>query len=98
MIGNIVIGISCVLVLVICTFLVLHPDYEDGLFGRIGLAMLAMGSAARLMGMLTSETGLTFNPIAFVIWIGLAIFFSRHVYRFLRWRKSGEHDWRPASK
>ena len=80
------------------TFLVLHCKYEDGLIGRIALAALAI-----LEGLIVWEWWVD-NVIPQVLpasyWkeIAITLFFLRHVYRFMRWRLYGEHDWREPVK
>lgn len=89
---------AAMIVLAICVILVLHPDYEDGLVGRIALALLGVGALARLLAMFSADRPLLFSPIALLIWAGLALFFARHFYRFMRRRKRGTGDWREAGK
>lgn len=102
-----VVALSSIVVLVVCTVLVFHPEYEDGLFGRVALAIMAIASLTRCMELM--EEGFTrrpFGPVAVVLWFGLAIFLARHLYRFLRWRRDcngdghGEpkHGWKRAHK
>lgn len=78
----------------VSTLLVLHRDYEDGLLGRIGLSFMALAGSARAMHLLIHGLDMPSNPIAVLLWIGLALFMVRHLYRFMRWRRSGEYDWR----
>jgi len=98
MTGAVIVAIAALFVFMICMILVLHPDYEDGLVGRICLAMMAMAALARFLAIVDDGWYMPFNSIAFLLWIGLAMFLARHLYRFLRWRKCGEHDWRPAGR
>ena len=91
-------GLCAAIVAVICTVLVFHKDYEDGLLGRLGLAVMAIASLARLSHLVEHEFSRNVSPIGVMLWLGLAIFLGRHLYRFLRWRRSGEGDWRGADK
>lgn len=89
---------AALIVAVICTLLVFDRDYEDGLFGRIALAAIAIASFARAIGILERGFDLHLGAIPTVLWLGLAVFFARHYYRFRMWRASADHAWRPADK
>lgn len=93
---TILVALAAFAVLVVSVVLVLHPDYEDGLVGRIGLALIGIAALARVLGILTSEHPRQFSSIALMLWIGLALFMLRHAWRFMRWRRCGEGDWRAA--
>lgn len=94
MVPAIVSTFCAVLVAAVCVILVLHKDYEDGLVGRISLSFIGVAGVARAMQLIASEFDRAVSPIGVLLWIGLAIFFARHLYRFLRWRRSGDGDWR----
>jgi hypothetical protein len=101
-----VVVVCGLLVSLICTALVLHRDYEDGLIGRIGLAFIALACSARVMQIAVTalerwlqdiDKPININPANALLLLGLAMFMTRHFYRFLRWRSAGAHDWRGAS-
>lgn len=73
------------LVCAICTVLVFHPDYNDGLIRRTALALLAIGSYLRFVGILEHHDGLvrTYSNVAILIWLGLALFMADHLRHFL---------------
>lgn len=98
MILTFIIFFCAALIFAVCLVLVFHKDYEDGLIGRLALALIGITSLARVIGILENDFDVRFSPIAIGLWIGLALFFGRHLYRFLRWKRIGEHDWRPANK
>lgn len=99
MIASSALACFCAMVVaVICTTLVLHREYEDGLLGRLGLALMALAATARTLQLVESEFQRSVNPIGLVLWVGLALFLARHLYRFMRWRRSGEGDWRGTDK
>lgn len=85
-------------VFLVCLSLVLHPDYEDGLIGRIALAAMAVAGITRFMDIVAAGAATPIAHIGVLLWIGLALFMMRHLYRFLRWRHSGEGDWRAARR
>ena len=95
---NLLAFVCASIVFAVCVVLVFHKDYEDGLIGRLALALIGIASLARIIGILESGFEVRLSPITITLWTGLAIFFGRHIYRFLRWRKDGAHDWRPANK
>lgn len=95
---NAVVFLCSSAVLAISLVLVLHRDYEDGLIGRLALSLLGIGALARVLDILFASGPIPFSAIAFLVWLGLALFLGRHLYRFLRWRHTGEHEWREAKK
>ncbi len=90
----------------IATVLVLHKDYEDGLFGRVALAFIALACAARAaqisIRVLTNwweglDRFIYVNPAHALLMLGLSMFMARHAYRFLRWHRCGANAWRSAA-
>ena len=97
------VAFSSAVVLTVSVVLVFHPEYEDGLFGRIALALLSVASYIRLMDLVATDfTRRPFGTVAVVLWFGLALFMARHLCRFLRWKKRTGHEhernWRAARK
>lgn len=80
----------------ICLVLVFHREYEDGLIGRIALATISIVSFCRAVQIWESDFDLELTPIANILWLALTVFFARHLYRFLRWHRCGDHEWRSA--
>ena len=79
------VGTLCsIIVSLICTFLVFHHQYNDGLVGRLGLAMMAIAAYARV-GNIISGVNQPSN-IGTLLWIGLAIFLLKHVTTFLKFK------------
>lgn len=95
---SIICAICAALVLACCVTLVLDKDYEDGLFGRLGLALLAVGATARCLDFMVQLTDMRVSGAGTFVWMGLALFLCRHLYRFRRYRSSGEYDWRHADR
>ena len=88
--------ISTTALFIICcvsVFLAWNQHYEDGIFGRLALVIIALGSFIGLLQEANGD-GYNFSPVAVTIFTGIAIFMVRHTYRFLRWRKHGDGDWR----
>lgn len=98
---GIVVFISTVTLFTICMGLVLDRDYEDGLVGRVALSLIAIAAFSRASGIIDvwwqGETPVITN-IGTMLWIGSALFFTRHAFRFVRWKRKGLHDWRTAHK
>lgn len=99
------IAVSAILTLVCATIvalvavtLILHQEYEDGLVGRLGLCGICLGAIVRGSEIAALGAAVAVPPVGVLIWISLAVFLSRHLYRFLRWHKRRDYDWRPASK
>lgn len=96
---TLIVFFAAAIVFAVCVVLVFHPEYEDGVFGRLGLALLGIAAIARVLGIIggwLDDASFRITEVGLILWIGLAIFLSRHLYRFLRWRHVGEHDWRSA--
>lgn len=87
----------CFLVASISVFLVFHCKYEDGLIGRIALAVLFFGNAI-VFGEYLNGVEYQVNPTTLTIQSGITLFLVRHVYRFLKWNKTGANDWRANEK
>ena len=90
-------ALLCFSVAAISAFLVFHCKYEDGLVGRIALAILFFGNAI-VFGEWFNGVEYSVNPTTLTIQLGISLFLIRHVYRFLKWSKSGDNDWRGHEK
>ena len=90
--------LSALVVMAVCIILVFHKQYEDGLIGRIALGFIAVCAFARIAGLLEGGIEAYVSAVGAVLWIALAAFFGRHLYRFMRWRLNGENEWRPTSR
>lgn len=86
------------IICVTCTFLVIHSEYEDGLFGRICLALMSFTSFILLMDVFIEGSEYGIFPTTFLLQVGMAGFLARHAYRFIRWRLCGDYQWRKAKK
>ena len=77
---------SAIIVCALCSVLVFHPDYDDSWIRRVGLALLAVGSYIRIVGILEHADGIgrAFSNVAILVWFGLAIFMCDHFFKFLR--------------
>lgn len=98
MLNAIFVGICTLTVTLVSMLLIFHRQYEDGLFGRIALAMIAMAAVARFAHIVGGGLVNEMSPIAVLLWAGIALFFVRHAYRFMRWRTHGDHDWRNSRR
>lgn len=75
-------------------FLVWHPRFDDGLFGRIFLAAIIFFSV--IMVMVQWQGGAVYDApweLLLVLW-GVAGYMARHAYRFRTWCEHGDGDWR----
>lgn len=94
MIENVLVCLFTAVVLAVSLVLVFHSDYEDGLVGRLGLALIAFAAYSGFMRILDREFQAYVSPVWLLLWAGLALFLLRHLWRFLRWHRTGEGDWR----
>ena len=77
------------IVCMVCVFLVLHPEYDDGLIGRLALSMIGIAGLARFLGgvdALIHGHPIVMTNVGMMLWIGASIFFGRHAWRFLHYK------------
>ena len=89
--------ICSLIICLVSTFLVIHPDYEDGLVGRLALLTLSLAGAVAV-GEWVDGVVYELNPTSLAIQLGLSVFLLRHVYRFNKWANGGSFDWRKNEK
>lgn len=90
--------IASAVIAMVSAFLILHCEYEDGIFGRVALIVLALSNGLIVTDWVIDRTEYAVLPTTLMTQIGTALFLSRHCYRFMRWRTLGEYQWRPARK
>ena len=83
---------------VVSAFLILHREYEDGIFGRFALIVLALSNSIVVADWIVDGTHYDVLPTTLITQAGTALFLVRHCYRFMRWRALGDYQWRPARK
>lgn len=84
--------IALAVLLVVSVFLIMWPHYEDGLIGKLCLIVIAITSAAVLVG---AWDGVQYQPIpeTVAVAVGAAGFMTRHLYHFARFAITGRHAW-----
>jgi hypothetical protein len=87
-----IVTLASALVFAVCVLFVLHKQYHAGLFGNIGLCLIAIVAASRLASTLELGPEIRISPQGVLLWIGLALFFGRQALRFL-WRMRCAADW-----
>ena len=82
-----IIGFSAVGILfVISSWLILWWDYDDGIVGKIALALISLGCLIRLIE-LTEDDPFEYGDVSVLVLAGMAIFMSRHLYRTWRHKR-----------
>jgi len=78
--------IALVAIVVLCTFLIFHEHYEDGVVGRLAMGLLIFGSMMMLARMFGAREGWSqeLDPAGSAMIYGCAAFLCRHTFRFLR--------------
>lgn len=76
---------------VICTMLILHPQYNDGILGRIALSLIAIAGYARAMTII-SGTSMSISNVGAMLWVGLSIFMIRHYMNFHKRKDCPDSD------
>jgi hypothetical protein len=72
-------------VIVSCSILALHKDYQTGLLGGIALALIAVAGFVRLMKFIEHDNfNISIPPAVFWMWVGLALHFGQLLYRFFK--------------
>ena len=85
--------IACsALVGVICGILIFHRSYKDRLPRRIGLAGFAI-SAFTQIALIIGQDAYPIRPLAVLLWISAALFFSSHVCSFITRFKRRDQTW-----
>lgn len=84
MIANIITMLCGFMTFMMCSVLVLHDDYDDGLVGRLALSIIAVAAMAGIFRIAEGNLDIVrFSPISMVAGVGVTLFFMRHAYRFL---------------
>ena len=83
-------------VFVITLILVLHPQYEDGIIGKLGLICLSFAALARLSNLAevwiaVPAAALNYPKIGALFWVGLSPFPGHHFYNFCRFKEPTSH-------
>jgi hypothetical protein len=91
MINELTMGV-CIVIATISTILILSERYEDGVVGRIALALICTASLFTFATLMDSTT-VPLNLVLMFL-IGVAMFFLRHLFRFLKFARKEEtrHD------
>lgn len=83
----------------ITVLLIFSCEYEDGFFGRIALILISLSELIIVIdGMFHESHYGGILPTTLILQIGVALFFLRHAYRFIKWRTDGSYSWRKANK
>ena len=86
--------ISAAFICAISCFLIMHNEYEDGVLGRLSLTVLAISNGLIVSDWWIDGSQYQLLPNTLATQCAMAAFLVRHCYRFLRWKNSGENDWR----
>jgi len=89
-----VLGVSsAVIIFVIAVTLVLHRDYDDGLIGKLALSGLVIATLGPLWEHF--HAGIRYNLLqtTLLLYVSIALFLMRHVWRFNRYLKCGAFSW-----
>ena len=95
--------ICAALISVMCIALILSPNYHDGFFGRLGLALITVGTGVGMVFrdvvefMDGTHDYFSVSHSGLMILLGLTIFLVRHLYRFQKFCRECEFD-RPTSE
>jgi hypothetical protein len=86
------VGVCAIVTFMCCVVLIFHPDYNDGLLGRLGMSLIAVVAATRVFKLFDLHQYDWVSSNLVIIWAGVALFFSQHAYSFLHRAKwKGPH-------
>jgi hypothetical protein len=77
-------ALACALLAIVCTFLVMHHDYDDGIVGRIALGVIAFCCYLVAWDVYKCNDNFNFHPATTLIMWAVLVFMVRHTCRFLR--------------
>lgn len=89
--------VSCLIILAVSLYLALCPKYEDGIVGNMALGGMA-GSTAWPLTEMYNGVDYEFAPTTVLLYASVAAFMARHLFRFIKWRRTGENDWGEGCK
>jgi len=92
MFENIVMA-SAIVILVVSLYLAMSKNYDDGVIGHAALGGMALASAAPLYEAIVG-VDYSFVPTTALMYLAVAVFMTRHAFRFTRWRLYGTGTWR----
>lgn len=84
-----------VILLILSIWLVEDNAYEDCFTGRIALTGIWLVSLLALFSIISGHEPFQSWYAVALTW-AFTIFFARHFYRFIVWRKTGRHSWKKA--
>ena len=88
---------SALIIAAVSLSLILTHEYEDGVLGRVALIVLCISNGLIVSDCLQGGEWRP-SPNSIATELAMALFLSRHLYRFWRWRLCGHYSWRPARK
>jgi len=90
---TIIVLASAGVILFVSLYLALCRNYDDGVVGHVALGGMSMASAAPLYEA-AAGVDYDFVPTTALMYAAVAIFMARHLYRFRKYRKTGDGEWR----
>ena len=89
-----IIGICASILVLAAGILVWHEQYEDGLFGRIALGGVFIAGLVVVLSELFADIHYSAPLELNLMAVSITLFMSRHVYRFLRYIRTGIGAWK----
>ena len=86
--------ISIAVIVGVAFFLAAHDMYEDGLFGKIFLGGMVLFGTIIIGVQLDGTYNYQFSWDVSIFLACIALFALRHAYRFMRWVRVGDGEWR----
>lgn len=72
-------------------YLIICEYYDDGIVGRLALAVLSLSAGVGFAQHLTGKV--FFDPVSEAIFGAVAVFELRHIYRIFRAKTDANHFW-----
>lgn len=93
MIENTIALVALFVIMCVSAGLIWANHYEDALLGRISLVGMSFTSFVVLLSALNGSQYI-FSPPSIVFFLSVAVFLSRHAYRFWRFNCDGRFGWK----
>lgn len=83
--GSLIVVSAALIVVIICVALLLTPEYDDGIFGRIALWGLSSACGVPLIDHFVHHVIYEILPTTMLLYVSVALFMIRHFCRFQKY-------------
>lgn len=91
------IGVCAAILTVIAIVLMRHDGYEDGFIGRVALSGIIIAGIVVVLAEVIEGQQYVASIELDIMVVSVTLFMLRHVYRFLKFARTGKHAWKPGN-